>query len=180
MPDPTPQQILACPMGENDADAETVGDYLIQLLHLVWKKQEGFSGKKPFGNSGWDGELHRALWEADFLGGELDEDGYLGDYDDERADQLIHAAIDAMAQSPDPTPDVPDGFCPGVEVFGSAGSVERHPARPYQLRYNGHCQACATHFAIACTNQGSVAPAWAVRALIDRLQFEKGRSVVDL
>jgi hypothetical protein len=42
---------------ENDAGADTVRDYLKALLLKLWEEEEGFSGKRPFGNSGWKHEL---------------------------------------------------------------------------------------------------------------------------
>ena len=57
------QAILNCPMGSNDADADTVKDYLKALLGALWDEGEGFSGKRPFGNSGWECELIEALQE---------------------------------------------------------------------------------------------------------------------
>ena len=49
----TPQEILALPMEENDGAAENIGQYFASLLHTLWIEGEGFSGKRPFGNSGW-------------------------------------------------------------------------------------------------------------------------------
>lgn len=45
-------KILEIEMGENDADASTIKSYLLSLLTELWSKGEGFSGKRPFGNSG--------------------------------------------------------------------------------------------------------------------------------
>lgn len=59
-----PSDILNLPMQENDAQAETVRDYLKALLERVWVEQEGFSGKRPFGNSGWYWDLYLPLLDA--------------------------------------------------------------------------------------------------------------------
>lgn len=91
MTDPTPAQILAVPMGENDADATTVRDYLIKLLAKVWAEGEG-----PFGNSGWDFELALPLVKAGFVEGEIDGDGYLDGADFARSEALIAAAIQSL------------------------------------------------------------------------------------
>lgn len=101
MTTPDPRTVLATPMGKNDAKAETVGAYLTALLREVWREEEGFSGKRPFGNSGWQWEVYLPLVKAGFVAGQLDEDGYLEDVDQDAADELIHAAIDAMAGGPD-------------------------------------------------------------------------------
>lgn len=91
-----PQQILALPMQENDADAATIRDYLIKLLATLWDEKEGFDGKRPFGNSDWDGNLVAALIQAGAIEGELDEDGYIESCDDNAAETLIADAIQAL------------------------------------------------------------------------------------
>jgi len=94
---PTPQQVLAAPMGENDADATTVRDYLIKLLAKLWREMEGFDSKRPFGNSGWDGEIALALVRAGFVEGEIDEEyGYLDGADYGRVEALVLAAIESL------------------------------------------------------------------------------------
>ena len=97
---PTPQQVLALPMpDDNDAGATTIGDYLIKLLATLWEEKEGFDGKRPFGNSDWDGELVVALIQAGAIEGELDEDGYIESCDDDAAEELIAGAIQALGGS---------------------------------------------------------------------------------
>lgn len=48
-----PQEILDLPMDkeENDAQASSVRGYLKTLLKTLWEEGEGFSGKRPLGNS---------------------------------------------------------------------------------------------------------------------------------
>lgn len=92
------QQILDLPMQPNDADAATVRDYLIALLAELWREQEGFSGKRPFGNSGWGYDLMEPLIRAGLIGGRFDEDGYVEDVDDEAGGRLIAQAIQALGQ----------------------------------------------------------------------------------
>lgn len=94
--EPTPRQVLALPMGENDANAATIRDYLIILLATLWDEKEGFDGKRPFGDSDWDGDLMVALIQAGAINGELDEDGYIGSCDDDAAEELIAGAIQAL------------------------------------------------------------------------------------
>lgn len=91
----TPREILDLPMQENDADAATVRDYLKALLRAVWDEGEGFSGKRPFGNSGWDSELKHALVKAGAVRGTVN-DRWLDDCDDAAAETLIRDAIAAM------------------------------------------------------------------------------------
>jgi hypothetical protein len=78
----TVQQLLALPMEPNDSGASTVGGYLVALVHAVWNEEEGFSGKRPFGNSGWQQDLWKPFITHDVVTGELDEDGYVKYLDD--------------------------------------------------------------------------------------------------
>lgn len=50
-------QLLATPLPENDSGADTVGGYLGALLERLLDDGEAFSGKRPFGNSGWEWDL---------------------------------------------------------------------------------------------------------------------------
>jgi len=50
-------RILSIEMVDNDANADTIRDYLKVLLSTLWEEGESFSGKRPFGNSGWEYEL---------------------------------------------------------------------------------------------------------------------------
>lgn len=96
-PDGTAAAVLSCPMNDpNDADAATIRDYLIQLLLKVWVKQDEFSGKAPFGNSGWTGEIEMALIAAGLVDGRVDEDGYIAEVDDAVVDRLVVLAIAAL------------------------------------------------------------------------------------
>lgn len=91
-----PNEILQIPMGQNDAGATTVRDYFKALLTALWREEESFSGKHPFGNSAWQYEVYTALIQADALSGTLDQYGYVEDCDDAAADKIIEAAIDAL------------------------------------------------------------------------------------
>jgi hypothetical protein len=93
------EQVLACPMEPNDADATTVGHYLLKLLAMVWDEGEGFSGKRPFGNSGWQYAIYIALGKAGLISVLLDADGYVDECDDEAADAMVAEAIKSLAVS---------------------------------------------------------------------------------
>ena len=57
-------------------DDITIRDYLRTLLMTVWEENESFSGKRPFGNIGWDYDIPIALAKAGFVDlGPLGEDG---------------------------------------------------------------------------------------------------------
>lgn len=93
MSEPTPRQILDTPMSDNDAEATTVREYLVKLLAQVWTEGEGFSGKRPFGNSSWEYELYGALARAGHIAGTFDDDGWVESIDTGAGDALIAAAI---------------------------------------------------------------------------------------
>jgi hypothetical protein len=94
----TPQQILDLPMNpaSNDAGASTVREYLARLVECVLFEGEGFSGKRPFGNSGWMYDFYQPLVVAGLVDGEIDEYGYIK-VDRRQADELLIAAARAMA-----------------------------------------------------------------------------------
>jgi len=80
--------------GDLPEDVTTIRDYLIRLLSDVWRDGEGFNGKRPFGNSGWESDLITPLVRAGLVKGKIDvEDGYLEECDDEAAQKLIAGTI---------------------------------------------------------------------------------------
>lgn len=95
--DPTPAQVLACPMEANDLahadqdDAATIAGWLLAQLGELW--HEGHC------RLGDDGPVVKALIRAGYVEGEIDDDGDLDGYDDRRVDRLIAEAIAAL----DPT-----------------------------------------------------------------------------
>lgn len=78
----------------------TVRGYLLRLLSDLWRKEESFNGKRPFGNSGWQWEVYEALIEAGYIPGELDEDGGILDFDEEAASAFMHRLIWHLDASP--------------------------------------------------------------------------------
>lgn len=88
--------ILELPMGPNDADAKTVRSYLKSLLSELWRKEESFSGKRPFGNSGWQYEVYAALVKGGAVDGKFDSEGCIETVDAAAADVLIQEAIASL------------------------------------------------------------------------------------
>lgn len=88
-------------MGENDANAETIGDYFRALLGILWFDRKGFSGKRPFGNSEWNYELYTALVKAGFIEGRFDDEGYLNSCDFQRGYELISEALKNFGKTGD-------------------------------------------------------------------------------
>jgi hypothetical protein len=79
-----------------DSDAGTnitIRDYFRILLETLWDEGEGFSGKRPFGNSAWEYELYTPLVKHGFVRGTLDEDGYIESFDSLAANQLVFDLI---------------------------------------------------------------------------------------
>ena len=106
--DPTPQQVLDLELPDNDSGARTVRGYLIALLRALWQGREGFSGKRPFGNSDWDAEFVVPFAQAGFI--DLDvrwegspTDGWWEyDYnavDNDRIGVLVDNAITALGET---------------------------------------------------------------------------------
>jgi hypothetical protein len=96
--DPKVFAALNQPMQDNDAGALTIREYFFQLLNTLWEEGEGFSGKRPFGNSCWEHEIYQALVVGKHIKGALDEDGYLEDYDRDAANKLVTKMIQAIFQ----------------------------------------------------------------------------------
>lgn len=100
MTPPAVEQVLAAPMDPTDSHgAATVGDYLVNLLAMVWQQADAFSGKRPFGFSSWPFDIYKALGRAGLIGCELDEDGYVEELDDAergRADEMVALAIESF------------------------------------------------------------------------------------
>jgi len=93
----TIQEILAIEFKSDDLNRTlTIREYLKELLRTLWQEGEGFSGKRPFGNSGWRYELYHPLIEKGLISGKFDEDGYIEYVDDESGSNLILKLIEAM------------------------------------------------------------------------------------
>lgn len=95
--------ILDIPMFDNDANASTVGEYLVALLQQLWSEEEGFSGKRPFGNSGWKYDVYSALVHYGKVEGTLDETFFVIDVDECTADALISQAISDLYEAKNET-----------------------------------------------------------------------------
>lgn len=74
----------------------TVKDWLKEILLTLLEEREGFSGKRPLGNSNWTGDLEKALVEHKIIKGTLDEEGYLEDADFEVVDALLEEAVRSL------------------------------------------------------------------------------------
>lgn len=96
--------ILDVEMQRNDADAETVGEYLKKLFIKVWREEQEYNGKRPFGNSGWQHDVYVALANAGLIKADRTvyfagtEDEYVDvDVDRDESDQADMMIVDAIA-----------------------------------------------------------------------------------
>jgi hypothetical protein len=81
----------------NDLDKKiSIHDYLIELLKTLWEEQDEFSGKRPFGNSGWDYDLIGCLIANNIIEGKLDEYGYVIEGDTHKGYALIKEYIESL------------------------------------------------------------------------------------
>lgn len=90
------QIILETPMPENEAGARNIREYLITLAYTVWNEEEGFSGKRPFGNSGWKYEIAHALAYAYLIPSKCDEDGNVVEVEWEHVERAIKEAFSVL------------------------------------------------------------------------------------
>jgi hypothetical protein len=83
--------IFDLPMEDNDAGADTIGQYFKLLAIEVWREGEGFSGKRPFGNSCWESDVYRALAKSGVIESTTDQWGdiEISREEEGRADELI-------------------------------------------------------------------------------------------
>lgn len=92
---PILERVLDCPISY-ELGTKTVKDYLYDLLKTLWDEEESFSGKRPFGNSGWALDLAYALAKQGIVEAQLDEDGDVDSFSSEekrKAYSLIEDAI---------------------------------------------------------------------------------------
>jgi hypothetical protein len=77
-----------------DSDAGekiTIRDYFRRLLLKLWHENYRFDSKRPFGNSGWEIEVYRALGKAGFVElGEYDEENDEFSFTTEEQEQKAH------------------------------------------------------------------------------------------
>lgn len=91
------QKVLDLEIDHSDLEEPaTVREYLKLQLATLWYEGEGFSGKRPLGNSGWDEELAYALCEAGYLAGTYNEADSEWYYDREIFDDLMQSVIEAL------------------------------------------------------------------------------------
>jgi hypothetical protein len=89
------EAILKLPVNCDDHKG-TIKSYLGTLLLTLWEEGEGFSGKRPFGNSGWEYDLYKPLIMFEVINGTVDEYGDIEDFDKKTAFSMINKCIEHM------------------------------------------------------------------------------------
>lgn len=80
----------------HDLGKITFREYFRKLLAVLWEDGEGFSGKRPFGNSGWELDLYGGLVAGGFIKGKLDKYNCLDEYDQKAGYAFIKRMIQLM------------------------------------------------------------------------------------
>lgn len=96
--EPLVDQVLAYESIGWDLPKCTVGEYLIELGQRVWEEGEGFSGKRPFGNSGWQTDVMYVLADGGFIGGTRNSEGDWEDLDEVRGNEIILACFKRLKE----------------------------------------------------------------------------------
>lgn len=78
------------------SSTETILDYLCEIFVALLQEQEGFSGKRPLGESSWMYQIYGALVHGGWVDGAFDQDGYLDWVDQKTADNLIISEVEAL------------------------------------------------------------------------------------
>lgn len=93
--------ILDTPIDPADDDsgytlggAKTVREFFAKCLIMLWEEGEGFSGKRPFGDSGWENRVLFSIAKYRNVPGEdgaplVDEDGYFNSIDPDAEEEIL-------------------------------------------------------------------------------------------
>jgi hypothetical protein len=93
----TDKEILELRFYSNDLDVEiTIKDFFKELLKKLFEDRDCFSGKRPFGNSDWDGDLCVCLIENKIVNGEIDKYGYIENCDWAYFDSVVQRLIESL------------------------------------------------------------------------------------
>lgn len=82
---------------DDDSGAASFKAYFKTLLIALWQQGEGFSGKRPFGNSDWQHNIYKHLVASGAVKGVIDDEGHLQSFDKLRADSVIYKLIVSLA-----------------------------------------------------------------------------------
>lgn len=88
-------EILNLPLG-GDFKKTTIRQYFQNLLETLWDQGADFSGKRPFGNSGWEYDIYLPLVFNGIIKGVLNEEGSIENLDELAANRLVFQLIKAL------------------------------------------------------------------------------------
>lgn len=82
--------VLDAKITTSDVGTVTVREYFKRLLRTLMDQGEGFSGKRPFGNSGWEYDILPPMVKLKMIPGGLEDgDYYASDYNEYRAATIL-------------------------------------------------------------------------------------------
>ena len=79
-----------------DIGTVTARAYLKRLLHDLLMKGESFSGKRPWGNSGWEHELAMPLSIAGVIDADIEDERYAYPKDEDDYKAALAALVEAL------------------------------------------------------------------------------------
>lgn len=137
MTDITPgeaRQLLDLDLGDNEAYAPTLREYLTALLRVAWTCGDNL--KRAFGTSGWrSGDVYTPMFRAGLIEGtwhsdpDDEEGGWPERIDEAKAEELVLAAIDALGGVS------PEG--PSTVTVATPGGDEHWQARQWERQDDG-------------------------------------------
>lgn len=77
----------------------TLREYFVELLRTLWREDDQFSGKRPFGNSGWQWDVYIGLGKHVPNLVIYDAEGEVEDYDEKECERMIRMALDTLAEN---------------------------------------------------------------------------------
>lgn len=88
----TTESILSLPVHSHHVDGVkvvTIRQYFFDLLKTLWLEQDEFSGKRPWGSSGWEYDVYATLIMYQLIPGDLDEDGCVTAINEKEAKEFV-------------------------------------------------------------------------------------------
>ena len=95
--------VLAFKYDKWDLGECSIRHYLVELGKRCWDEGDAFSGKRPFGNSGWSWDVYAALVSGGFVQGRVSEDGVLMDLDEIGAERVVARCFERLREGGAPS-----------------------------------------------------------------------------
>lgn len=77
----------------------TLKKYFVAMIEIFWNDPKDFNGKRPFGYSCRQDDLHQALIKNKFVEGKIDEEGCIDELDFKEAGKVIAEALEFWKNS---------------------------------------------------------------------------------